>query len=269
MSNVLVVLTNWSRPANLPVIIQAFKRQTVSVDIVCIDNSHVDAMGLGSVGVETWRVPRNLGPPCRFVPAAADVGHEFVLFFDDDMVPGPSAVDGLLKCAADCHGKFATIGQIGRRFGSRRRGSILRYRRLNSPRLPRHLCPCDMTCRAHFVRREAVVHALAFRELLIARKRADCLVHVGIHDDILLCQGAQLATGWPSYLIPIGAAEYDLNVCELDDSNALNHRRRSHVQERHDLANWSVELGWKSLWKDCWLEMLKTLSPSDAQEVPQ
>jgi len=263
--DILVILTNWCREENLPRIIEAFRSQTVKVRMVLIDNS---PRGMDQPpGIEMWRVPRNLGPPCRFVPALAEIEASHILFYDDDLLPGPRAVEWLVECSNSLGGKYATIGQIGRRFVSRRNGRIIRYRRLNVPRFQWGFCnPVDMTCRAHFVQRKHLHHLVAFRELILA-KFPEAEEAVGIHDDMLLCLGIQKATGYPSYLTAYRGREWDLRCAELPDAGSLNQTRATHMQERHNICHWARSVGWQSVWREPYAEICSRMLDHQTQEI--
>lgn len=258
MTSVLAVVTNWSRPRNIPLVVEALSSQA---DVVVLDNA-VPGQSLEDlkvqVGAEVWRVPKNLGPPCRFVPALADIEHQFVLFVDDDFLPGSKCVDVCLRTAERLNQEFATIGQIGRRFTSE--DGTWRYRRKNSPRLRTGPCPCDMTCRTHFVRCSDVRHVLSLREQLLPQFRE----HVAVHDDILLCLSIQMATRFASVLIPTEGDQ--IKVSELDDHNPIS-RRKTHMQHRNELINACADAGWRSRWVDAWAKIRPTVDRSEREEV--
>lgn len=243
---VLAIVINWARSGNIGAIVE---RLVPQADVVVVDNSASGADALlaeqwRAAGALVWRIPNNLGPPCRFVPALADLDHRYVLFVDDDFLPGERCVEACLQAAGLVAGQFATIGQIGRRFVYEH--GNWRYRRKNSPRLSSFPCPCDLTCRMHFVRREHLWHVLPFRERVAERLP----LHASIHDDLLLCLGLQMATNLGSFLIPSDGPQ--IKVAELDDNQPLNSRRRGHVRERAELIQEASRLGWRSLWSESW-----------------
>lgn len=242
----MAVVINWARAGNIGAIVE---RLVPQADVVVVDNSASGAEPSleerwRSSGAAVWRIPNNLGPPCRFVPALADLDHRFVLFVDDDFLPGERCVEACLQAAGAVAGRFSTIGQVGRRFAHEH--GDWRYRRKNSPRLPSFPCPCDLTCRMHFVRRDHLWHVVPFRE----RVAATLPLHASIHDDLLLCLGLQMATQLGSFLIPTEGPQ--IKVAELDDNEPLNSRRRGHVRERAELIRLAANMGWRSLWSESW-----------------
>lgn len=251
--SVLVVLTNWRRPCNLPQIISAFRGQTVPVSIVVVDNSpgtgeEVYPNPLFAGADDVWRFRTNLGCPCHFAPAQSIYDCKYVVFCDDDLVPGNRAIEYLLQCAASVQDRFATIGQVGRQFRFRRRRT--HYIAKNVVRLRSGMMPCDTTCRAHLVRTDLMHHVAAFRAKLIAQfgvSEVDPLV--GMHDDMMLSLGIQLGTGFSTYLTPYEKEpELRLKKSELDDSNAAS-ARPQHRSERNRMIDLAIKVGWKSNWQ--------------------
>src|SRR5690349_15775309 len=116
--DVLIVLTNWMRPSNIPQIVRAFRGQSVSSRMVLVDNSPPESSQLGNDVLlqfdDVWRLQQNHGPPCRFAPALLQHDSRYILFYDDDCLPSPRAVENLLDVADRLGNNFSTIGQVGR-----------------------------------------------------------------------------------------------------------------------------------------------------------
>lgn len=258
MNQTLVILTNYTRPDNLPPIIRAFREQTVPVDIVVVDNAPL-ADGVGKEtklregypepsfkdADDVWRFTRNAGPPCRFAPAFMDNDHEFFLFFDDDMLPGVAAVEHLVKTAERIAGPWATLGEIGRIYDNCRYVSR-NIRRWEGCR------PVDMTARAHFVEAKRIGNVLETKRVLIDKFGDEARRLLSVHDDILLCQSAQLRFSLRlgnqtcSYLTPKGTSETLLRSRDLDDGKTGVSRRPNFLAERNRLIEMMHVIGWRS-----------------------
>jgi hypothetical protein len=263
--DVLSILTNYKRPRNLRLIVDAFRRQTHSVDIVVVDNHPESeqqfALPNGLDVEDIWRFRNNAGPPCRFAPAWMLHQYKYCLFFDDDLLPGSRAVEHLQATAALLNGRFATIGRFGRRFHGGNRDYMGHYRGQGDWRyVPRNIklgnrpTPVDMTCRAHFVRADCMWRVLEFTWAM-RTKHGDDSHQKGDRrgwwreDDMLLALGIQRDTGYPSYLVPHGDPETSLRRAELPDKHAHS-RRPDHGHDRSRCVRMAVECGWQSLWHD-------------------
>lgn len=250
--NVLVVLTNYSRPQNMGKVIQAWRNQThIAKHIVIADNAPVfNTTSIFNGADDIWMWERNSGCPCHFYPALSytPFDYPYIIFADDDLLPGDSAIEVLLNNAYALDNKFSTIGQIGRTFlldqpqGKRYSGRNMAARKVFSP-VETHL-----TCRAHMIRTEYLPHVLSFRNRLSLHSREGNRL-AQIHDDFLLCMGIQIATKYPSYLTPI-----DRNIeissalirHDLDDNKAV-WRKPGHWEDRNRMVDLSLELGWKPI----------------------
>ncbi len=258
MNEVLIILTSFSRPQNMPEVIRAWREQTVKCRIVVVDNAPLTQHTLGegewiekypndySNGVdEVIRFTENRGCPCWMMPALMEYKAKYILRCDDDFVPGNMAVEMLLRFAEDLGDKFSTIGQVGRRF---RDG---KYHRGNVTRDDVDPVKVDLTCRVSFMKTETVAYVPLYRNLLL--KHVDQFPNVGqlvgVHDDFLLCMAAQYYTRQPSYIIPrTGVSEsMELVLRELDQGNASVYKRGSHFQERDDWVRLATTSGWRSL----------------------
>jgi hypothetical protein len=253
MKPVLVVLINYLRTANLPRIVQAVLGQSAPCKLVIVDNHPPERpdcelpSGLAAVADDVWRFGRNEGPRCRFAPALFRRDCRYVCFLDDDLVPGPQAVEHLLKTAQSLNDQFATIGEMGRRFD--RHADRYGYRPEDVPRgnVP---TPVDLTCRAHFVRIDLVHHLLALRWDMLTRYADTGFGDlIDTHDDILLCLGIQRATGYPCYTTPLGTDDTRLVAEELPDPHAV-HRMPHHRIVRSRLIRRCWQVGWKSVLRD-------------------
>jgi len=201
-SDVLAIVTNWRRPANVSRIVERLHNQTVRPTIVVVDNSgrSTQAEPDLSHADDAWTFNANHGPPCRWAPALMDTQHKYTLFVDDDLLPGVRAVEYCLQAAAELKDRFATLGAVGRIYGWQADGSKTLYRKRNVRRYQHEFRKVDLTCRIHFVLTELVYAAVRFRHLL---SREQVPHHVlCTHDDIILCQSVQIEMDAPSYLFP-------------------------------------------------------------------
>lgn len=195
---------------------------------------------------DVWRMGINLGCPCHFYPALAMYQFKYVMFADDDFIPGPNALRCLLDVARASNDMFATIGGTGRNF-MLERGEGYRYRGNLVPRTqPGKAVGCHLTCRAHLVRRDLLYHFIPFRERLLALEPHAAHL-VGIHDDFLLCMGIQTATRFKSFTIERPEVIEDrLFMTELDtkDDTTSLWKRPEHFKERNWMVDLSLMAGW-------------------------
>lgn len=253
--SILVVLTNYRRPAQVAMAAEALMAQSVPCRIVVVDNhpleepeSQLPAV-VGAVAEDVWSMRENHGPPCRFAPALLDYRAEWVYFHDEDMLPGPRALEHFLATAERLGEHFATLGEVGRRFTPPGESQPMWAYNAGAVERGDGPVPVDMTARCHFVRRSDVAHALHFRESVLARVGAASAEAVGLHrhDDLLLCLGIQRATCWPSYLTADVGEGCSVRRYELPPIPAAHHRP-THVTERSRLIRRGVGVGWKRPW---------------------
>lgn len=261
-SEVLVLLTNYSRPQNMPSVIRAWREQTVPVRIVVVDNSpseegvrHFypsdDLRGADDV----WRMTENLGCPCWIPPAIGlSHRHKYIVRADDDFLPGRQAVEWLLWNAATVGDSFSTIGQIGRRFSvwttydeeNKKESQEVRYNRYNVPRT-KELVKVDLTCRVSMMRGDLVSIIPMYRDGLIGLESGWARNLIDVHDDFLLCMGIQSFTKYPSYVIPLGPdPETELIKTEIPNGAESVYKRPGHYNERESFVALAVRGGWKT-----------------------
>lgn len=259
MSEVLIILTNFSRPQNMSRVIEAWREQTVKCKIVVVDNrpKHLKSLmegyiqeeypGLFAQGVygvdDVWRWTENSGCPCWLAPATMLYGHKYVLRSDDDFLPGKRAVEHLLATAEKLNDEFSTIGQIGRVFDRSH------YHLGNAHRLYTIPTRVDLTCRVSFMRSEVPISAILWRNMLLSEYPSEETSKlVGIHDDFLICCGAQKVTGYSSYVIAkMDDPETELIKEEIPNGPESCYKRPGHYQEREAMVQLCVKAGWRSL----------------------
>lgn len=243
VTSVTGILTNWRRPENLERIIPAVRGQVDK--LILVDNSP----DRGQCSRHLWdrfdnvfSATGNLGPSCRFLPLGHLERTDFILWLDDDLLPGPRAVWGLVEQARDLGGAFSIIGEIGRIHGER--GEYV-SRNIKRPLVGMRK-RVDMTCRAHFVRFDLAHRLPMIREEIVRLSQLDRIDYLLTrHDDILLCQGLQWSTGLPTYLSAERGREACLKVRNLPSRHAAS-MRPGHEHERTDLVREFLRLGWRS-----------------------
>ena len=247
-SDVLAIVTNWRRPANVSRIVQRLHNQTVRPTIVVVDNSgrSTQAEPDLSHADDVWTFNENHGPPCRWAPALMDTQHKYTLFVDDDLLPGVRAVEYCLQAAAELKDRFATLGAVGRIYGCRTDGAKTIYRKRNVRRNQYGFRKVDLTCRIHFVLTELVAEAAHYRNLL---SWAEVPHHVlCTHDDIILCQSIQRETNTPSYLLPKSyGSKWSLLSKNLPANRAETvSAQPDHVSDRTALIKKCWDTEWES-----------------------
>lgn len=256
-SGILVVITNYSRPQNLPDVIRAWREQTVPSKIVVVDNSPINSQtgregypsGNFDQADDVWRMQTNFGCPCHFYPALAEYKFRYVMFADDDFIPGSKALAKLLVLADASGGRFATIGQFdaARNFLlSMQPGK--RYSGRSVPHCsPNSWVKAHITCRGHLVRQDLLYHAIPFRNKLVEKFGGEAENLCNIHDDFLMCLGIQMGTGFCSWMggRPEDPDErlYKVNLDTPNDKTSL-WKRPTHFQERNRMVDMALEIGW-------------------------
>ena len=239
MGTVALILTNFARPKSLERCLSAWREQTVKPDrIIVVDQQ--PAQGCESyprfVADDVWKWRRNSGCSCWLYPALDCFDCKYILHADDDLIPDSRALEHLLSDAETLNDQFATLGHYGRMFlldhppGQRYSGRSTPVRRA----VP---TPCHLTCRLQFTHSRLIIAAFAFRESLC---HAGDLVRT--HDDMLLSLGAQMASGYPSYI-----SGHSLVAQDLDDDKAV-WRRPQHFAERARMVDLALEAGWRPIW---------------------
>ncbi len=246
----------------MPRVIQAWKKQTVPTRVVVVDNAPSRSRNAAGVlwspetyphhylmeANDVWRMTENMGCPCHFAPAIMLHGHKYVMFADDDYLPGPRALEWFLDTATDLKDRFSTLGSVGRLFrpdnpvGSRYNG------RWQPERMVDEAVECDLTCQGHFVLACVLPLVLMFRNNLLTCYPTDAKGLVDVHDDFLLCISVQRVTGHPSYLTALENTPDQRMVAErLPEGEEAVWKRPRHFEERDAFVGLALKDGWKSL----------------------
>lgn len=251
---VLVVLSNYKRPQNIPLCIKAWKGQSHPPSgLVVMDNSDSDTDWEVLGADSTWKVKPNLGPLCRIWPAIALAPQfDYVLFADDDLLPGREGLKAALDTAHHVSNKCATVGQEGRTFSSDgtedmgRVNTTWSYKFGNTPRYGDRPRVVDCTVRCHLVLAKYLHRTLLLRERVPAQLCQD-------HDDLLLCLGLQVNLCLPSYVLPASTLERQLIKENLPGCNGPEAcwKRPDHITQRNQFINIAQDkAGWRPFSKD-------------------
>ncbi len=249
---VLLVLINYTRPHNMSTVLKAWREQTVLPTIVVVDNSPIQESKFELTSFladnsgeqypkpalqdadDVWRISKNLGCSCRFYPALALHHHKYVLFADDDHLPGKRAVEYLLFTAEVLKDRFTSIGQMGRDF--RDTTPYYLYKSVMKSCNP---VQCDMVYRSQFFRQDLVHHIFPLRSMLADK------VNVDIHDDLLLNLGLQMGTGFPTYVTAAEKSQDDMVVATNLDQTGAVCSRPEHLKERNRFVEEARNCGWE------------------------
>jgi hypothetical protein len=248
----MVVLLNYARPQNMPALIKAWKEQSNPPRrVVVVDNSPKNTTSWRTPfdiqPDDVWKVGQNHGCPIRWAPALFYLDVRYVLFPDDDFIPGNKALEHLLDTAALLKGEFAVLGESGRTM-SLEAPPGRRYKYGDSTRSMVAPVPCHTTVRCYLTRCQDLVDALVFRtRLLNLVCKPDDLFLLGIHDDLIANVGIQHLTRWHSYMVPISDdPEKKVIKVEIPTGQESLHRRNpNHLRDRNRMVDLCLEAGWE------------------------
>ena len=231
-----VVLLNWRRPDNIRRIIQAFRAQGRFCSITVIDAADKPEYALPKDVLKSahrhFIFSHNFGSFNRFVPVLGYMA-PFTLFHDDDLLPGPNAVEHLLLCAAE-YPHFSVMGEFGRHITPE--GKELTR---DMPRLRQKVQPVDFLVRSYFMRTANLKH--------LFHAAADMGIHrVECEDDLLMCTSIQRATKYPCVVTRDGGKNASLAMEHLPEPHALWHRK-DHFDRRAEFIRTQMAAGWRPL----------------------
>lgn len=229
MNQVEVVITNYMRPFNIPLIINVLRSQSVPCTITIID-AGMSANGLKSDVIELadrhYPICHNYGPSNRYF-FIEKYDHEFTLFLDDDYLPGFKLIEYFLSFKSIQ--KMGVLGQEGRLLtvdGD--------YDSQNTPRT-QYLSEVDLLVRGYFLRTEL----LQIFESFIQGHHIDMQ---DLEDDIALCASVKIA-GFNNYLLPTSDKSTLMVSKELPAPNAW-WQRPHHLARRSAFCHSLIQLGW-------------------------
>lgn len=231
-----VVLLNWRRPENVRRIVQAFRAQRRFCSVTVIDAADKPEYALPKDVLQAadrhFIFSHNFGSFNRFVPTLGYMA-PFTLFHDDDLLPGPYAVEHLLLCAAE-YPHFSVMGEFGRHITPDGKELVR-----DMPRSRQKMQPVDFLVRSYFIRTANLKH--------IFLTAADMGIHrVECEDDLLMCTSIQRATKYPCVVTRDAGKERSLAMEHLPEPHALWHRK-DHFHRRAEFIRTQMAAGWRPL----------------------
>lgn len=188
-ARVEVVLCNWRRPGNIPIIRDAIRAGTERVTLTLIDASETKENACTTEGFDrVFRMP-NLGSWNRIV-IAGGYDSEYTLLIDDDVLPGPTMVATFLKFAQQVSDNFAVLGFKGRDWQD---GKV---QIVDDPKGEDHKI-VGWLARVYFFKTRDIHHGVGERNRIGNRLRLP-----SVHIDAVVCKGITRATGQPCYVLP-------------------------------------------------------------------
>lgn len=185
MNLVEVVVAHWKRPANIPIILEALRRQTVLVTCTITTTPESDSVDLS--GWDRVFTMPNMGAWNRIAIAGA-YDNDYTLLLDDDVLPSGIMVETFVETAHLMNNRFACLGFTGRRFAF---DQIHRLGPVN------HVEWCQWITQAYFLNTQDLHWTL--REL----HRAGLKIKLpSCHSDAVMCYGITRNTGQPCYVLP-------------------------------------------------------------------
>jgi GT2 family glycosyltransferase len=234
-----VVLLNWRRPQNVRRIVEAFRKQGRFCSVTVIDAADKPEYALPKEVLRAanrhFIFSHNFGSFNRFVPTLGYMA-PFTLFHDDDLLPGPNAVEHLLLCAAE-YPHFSVMGEFGRHISPEGKELVR-----DMPRSRQKVQPVDFLVRSYFMRTANLKHIfLAAAEMGI--HRVEC------EDDLLMCTSIQRGTKYPCVVTREAGKETSLAMEHLPEPHALWHRK-DHFHRRAEFIRMQIAAGWRPLQAD-------------------
>lgn len=235
---ILAVVLNCHRPANIPLVIEALRAQTVKCHIALVDCEDAyrewpNADSLFYVGGHP-----DPGPIARTIAPLMLPQFPLTFFAVDDYLPGIRCVEWMREAMGDNSG---CIGQDGRCI---RDGQIVRRK---AKLLPSAMTRCDFITSSELVTTELIPAAAAYMQYLWKETDGENGGGVSMfEDDLLLGLGITQASGDPCYLTPAPPTpEHSWRMKRLPSHNALS-ARPDHDERRAEFVREAIRLGWKS-----------------------
>lgn len=219
-------ILSYKRPQNIDKVIAGIKLQS------CIRNIYVfhnHPSSLKIPGVINIFSERNFGCIARYALALLS-DCKFALFVDDDIAlisDFSSRFKQLIR-----RKDFSVAGVFCRILSDLKTDQSI-YQRSKTMHFNKDFIPVDIvTGRIHICRREYIYNIFSHS---IYRK-------FPLSDDLVLNLSIQIATGYPSLAIP--ATKNEIKI--LEQNNSV-HSRKKHYQERSDIVNYFIKIGWRPI----------------------
>lgn len=234
---ILAVVLNCHRPANIPLVIEALRAQTVKCHVALVDCGGLPDETLILADSVFWIGSTcDPGPLARLLPLLAFPQFFSAFFAVDDYLPGPRCVEFMLASLAKARPRSA-VGQDGRRIID---GKIIRRKaRLHET----GLTTCDFITSSELVYApQFVASAHAFARMM-AEHASDASL---FEDDLVAGMGLAATAGMPCHLTPAPpTSEHSWRMKRLPSHNALS-ARPDHDERRNHFVREAIRLGWKS-----------------------
>lgn len=230
MNLIETVIINWKRPANIVSIIDALKHQNTTITIIdCPVESDYLPNNIKNKVDKYIVLDKNYGSYNRFIPID-QYDHKYTFFIDNDLLPGPNAIENLLYFANN--NNFAVAGQFGRK--------IINgfYQPVDIP-LSDTPTPVDFIVRAYLINTVDLPFIEKMRQKMKLRDKI-------FTDDMLACGSIKLATGKNNYVIPKPDNLSSIAAAELDDGNSVA-STADHWYNRQSFLIRLRQEGWKEL----------------------
>ncbi len=116
MKKIAAVVVTYNRKELLQQCVEKLKSQTISLDIIIIDNASTDGteemFNKENNNVKYFNTGANLGGAGGFsfgIKKAVDLGYEYLWILDDDTMPTPTALEEFLKKDSELLGKYGFL----------------------------------------------------------------------------------------------------------------------------------------------------------------
>lgn len=185
-SQIEVVLTNWKRKNNLPILVEAMRHQSVSCSITLVDNAEDDA---DAVDLETARAvdkyfrikEHPYGPALRYA-CHGFYDAEYLFVCDDDLVPGKECLAHFLS-HIEAHSEYGVLGQFGRNIYA------THYGHSDVPRVDHEFVSVSLCVCAYFLRKEILTGFDLLKKQIVESGQESLFWD----DDMLLSASCQLS----------------------------------------------------------------------------
>ncbi len=220
---VLSVIQNWRRPANVARVVDAIRSQSVESKLAIVDcglDGYVLPPDVLDKADYVFRVDKaNLGPCCRFIPSMMLPQIPFTMFWLDDFLPGPRCLESFLKFRETIHnGHIATLGQDGRVFRENLSGIV--RKRVSAP--AGKLVSVDVVVSSELCLTRNVSNAIRLRDRVVAENIPESVSL--FEDDLFLCQGISNAIRRSSKVFSPSTPEESHRIQRLASNDALSSR---------------------------------------------
>jgi len=201
VAEVLSVVQNWRRPANVARIVEAIRSQSVPSRLAIVDCAFGTEYTLPPDVLrqadDVFIIgPNNLSPCCRFIPSTMIPEVPLTMFWLDDFLPGPQCLESFLRHRELLeNGEASTLGQDGRIFADD--SSIVRRRMHVEPDCVR---AADVIVSSELCLTRNVSRAIRFRDDMVNEYGAENLSL--FEDDLWLCLGIRRSLKCRSAVFP-------------------------------------------------------------------